>query len=76
MVFYFVIKELVKGTLLQRYIDGDDEFRNSRLKLIPSVSKVSCSLFFSSFGVLANMIHFTELRNQLILFTLDDIMIL
>ncbi|XP_057832754.2 protein ENHANCED DISEASE RESISTANCE 2 [Cryptomeria japonica] len=41
MVFYFVIKELVQGSLLQRFVDGDDEFRNSRLKLIPSVPKGS-----------------------------------
>ncbi|CAJ2647050.1 unnamed protein product [Trifolium pratense] len=41
MVFYFVTKELVPGTLLQRFVDGDDEFRNSRLKLIPSVPKGS-----------------------------------
>ncbi|KAL3844429.1 hypothetical protein ACJIZ3_001832 [Penstemon smallii] len=41
MVFYFVAKELVPGSLLQRFIDGDDEFRNSRLKLIPSVPKGS-----------------------------------
>ncbi|KAH9321102.1 hypothetical protein KI387_015741, partial [Taxus chinensis] len=41
MVFYFVVKELVQGSLLQRFVDGDDEFRNSRLKLIPSVPKGS-----------------------------------
>ncbi|XP_057766607.1 protein ENHANCED DISEASE RESISTANCE 2-like isoform X3 [Salvia miltiorrhiza] len=41
MVFYFVTKKLVPGSLLQRFVDGDDEFRNSRLKLIPSVSKGS-----------------------------------
>ncbi|KAL3652788.1 Protein ENHANCED DISEASE RESISTANCE 2 [Castilleja foliolosa] len=41
MVFYFVAKELVPGSLLQRFVDGDDEFRNSRLKLIPSVPKGS-----------------------------------
>ncbi|XP_019055939.1 PREDICTED: protein ENHANCED DISEASE RESISTANCE 2 isoform X2 [Nelumbo nucifera] len=41
MVFYFVIKQLVPGSLLQRFVDGDDEFRNSRLKLIPSVPKGS-----------------------------------
>ena len=40
MVFYFVTKELVPGSLLQRFVDGDDEFRNSRLKLIPQVPKV------------------------------------
>ncbi|KAB2088478.1 hypothetical protein ERO13_A03G000016v2 [Gossypium hirsutum] len=41
MVFYFVTKELVPGSLLHRFVDGDDEFRNSRLKLIPSVPKGS-----------------------------------
>ncbi|KAG7616557.1 putative pleckstrin domain, START domain, protein ENHANCED DISEASE RESISTANCE 2 [Arabidopsis thaliana] len=41
MVFYFVMKELVPGSLLQRFVDGDDEFRNSRLKLIPLVPKGS-----------------------------------
>ncbi|XP_010242523.1 PREDICTED: protein ENHANCED DISEASE RESISTANCE 2-like isoform X2 [Nelumbo nucifera] len=41
MVFYFVTKQLVPGSLLQRFVDGDDEFRNSRLKLIPSVAKGS-----------------------------------
>ncbi|XP_010529240.1 PREDICTED: protein ENHANCED DISEASE RESISTANCE 2-like [Tarenaya hassleriana] len=41
MVFYFVTKELAPGSLLQRFVDGDDEFRNSRLKLIPSVPKGS-----------------------------------
>eukprot|EP01018_Ginkgo_biloba_P007629 Gb_17513 [translate_table: standard] len=41
MVLYFVVKELVQGSLLQRFVDGDDEFRNSRLKLIPCVPKGS-----------------------------------
>nr|XP_010906231.1 protein ENHANCED DISEASE RESISTANCE 2 isoform X1 [Elaeis guineensis] len=41
MVFYFVTKQLVPGSLLQRFADGDDEFRNSRFKLIPSVPKGS-----------------------------------
>ncbi|CAI0470873.1 unnamed protein product [Linum tenue] len=41
MVFYFVTKALVPGSLLQRFVDGDDEFRNSRFKLIPSVPKGS-----------------------------------
>lgn len=40
MVFYFVTKKLEPGSLLQRFVDADDEFRNSRLKLIPSVPKV------------------------------------
>eukprot|EP00261_Vitis_vinifera_P027489 XP_010661303.1 PREDICTED: protein ENHANCED DISEASE RESISTANCE 2 isoform X2 [Vitis vinifera] len=41
MVFYLVTKQLVPGSLLQCFVDGDDEFRNSRLKLIPSVPKGS-----------------------------------
>ncbi|KAH9687067.1 protein ENHANCED DISEASE RESISTANCE 2-like [Citrus sinensis] len=41
MVFYFVTRQLVMGSLLQRFVDGDDEFRNSRLKLIPSVPEGS-----------------------------------
>ncbi|XP_019156047.1 PREDICTED: protein ENHANCED DISEASE RESISTANCE 2-like isoform X2 [Ipomoea nil] len=41
MVFYFVTKELVPSSLFQRFVDGDDEFRNSRLKLIPAVPKGS-----------------------------------
>nr|GEV27519.1 protein enhanced disease resistance 2-like [Tanacetum cinerariifolium] len=41
MVFYFVTRELVPGSLVQRFVDGDDEFRNSRMKLIPSVPKGS-----------------------------------
>lgn len=41
MVLYFIAKQLVQGSLLQRFVDGDDEFRNSRLKLIPSVPKGS-----------------------------------
>ncbi|KAF8676720.1 hypothetical protein HU200_046835 [Digitaria exilis] len=40
LVMYFVTSSLKKGSLLQRFFDGDDEFRNSRLKLIPSVPKV------------------------------------
>lgn len=48
MVFYFVAKELVPGTLLKRFVDGDDEFRNSRLKLIPSVPKVAFSYPFAN----------------------------
>uniref|UniRef100_M1BKX4 Lipid binding protein n=1 Tax=Solanum tuberosum TaxID=4113 RepID=M1BKX4_SOLTU len=41
MIFYFVMKKLIPGSLLQRFVDGDDEFRNSRMKLIPSVPKGS-----------------------------------
>lgn len=42
MVLYFVAKRSIPaGSLLQRFIDGDDGFRNNRLKLIPSVPKGS-----------------------------------
>ncbi|KAI6706805.1 hypothetical protein NL676_009767 [Syzygium grande] len=41
MVFYFITKKLEPGSLLQRFVDGNDEFRNKRLKLIPSVPKGS-----------------------------------
>ncbi|KAH9686953.1 protein ENHANCED DISEASE RESISTANCE 2-like [Citrus sinensis] len=44
MVFYFVTRQLVMGSLLQRFVDGDDEFRNSRLKLIPSVPKINVDI--------------------------------
>ena len=44
MVFYFVTTKLTPGSLLQRFVDGDDEFRNGRLKLIPSVPKVNTSV--------------------------------
>jgi hypothetical protein len=42
MVFYFVAPKAPQlGSLLQRFVDGDDNFRNSRFKLIPSVPKGS-----------------------------------
>ncbi|XP_062187078.1 protein ENHANCED DISEASE RESISTANCE 2-like [Phragmites australis] len=41
LVMYFVTSSLKKGSLLQRFFDGDDDFRNSRLKLLPSVPKGS-----------------------------------
>lgn len=42
MVLYFAAKRPIPaGSLLQRFIDGDDGFRNNRLKLIPSVPKGS-----------------------------------
>lgn len=58
MVFYFVMKDLVPGSLLQRFVDGDDEFRNSRLKLIPSVPKVyvSFSLHCGSITYISGLI--------------------
>ncbi|CAL5359437.1 unnamed protein product [Camellia sinensis] len=44
MIFYFVMKELVPGSLLQRFVDGDDEFRYSRLKIIPSVPNIDVDI--------------------------------
>ncbi|KAM0825160.1 hypothetical protein ACQ4PT_069738 [Festuca glaucescens] len=44
IVMYFVTSTLKKGSLLQRFFDGDDEFRNSRLKLIPAVPKVDVDI--------------------------------
>lgn len=42
MVLYFVAKRAIPGgSMLQKFIDGDDGFRNNRLKLIPSVPKGS-----------------------------------
>lgn len=41
MIFYFVAPKAPQGSLLQRFVDGDDNFRNSRLKLIPSVPQGS-----------------------------------
>lgn len=65
MVFYFVTRELVPGSLLQRFVDGDDDFRNSRLKLIPSVPKVlsCCSFIYQDYpySVVAARINFTLL---------------
>ncbi|GFP99164.1 protein enhanced disease resistance 2, partial [Phtheirospermum japonicum] len=40
-VFYFVPKEFVPGSLMQRFVDGYDDFQNCRLELIPSVPKGS-----------------------------------
>nr|CAB3455226.1 unnamed protein product [Digitaria exilis] len=44
LVMYFVTSSLKKGSLLQRFFDGDEDFRNSRLKLIPSVPKVDVDI--------------------------------
>ncbi|XP_024402806.1 protein ENHANCED DISEASE RESISTANCE 2 isoform X3 [Physcomitrium patens] len=41
-VFYFVTEEeIVEGSLLHRFISGDDTFRNSRLSLIPAIPEGS-----------------------------------
>lgn len=42
LVFYFVMGQKVKeGSLLHRFIHGDDVFRNSRLTLIPGIPEGS-----------------------------------
>uniref|UniRef100_A0A0E0L740 PH domain-containing protein n=1 Tax=Oryza punctata TaxID=4537 RepID=A0A0E0L740_ORYPU len=65
LVLYFVTRTLEKGSLLQRFADGDDDFRNSRLKLIPSVPKVDVDIGSSAvangvlglvFGVVTTLI--------------------
>ncbi|KAG6397171.1 hypothetical protein SASPL_143336 [Salvia splendens] len=57
MIFYFVTKNLVPGSLLQRFVDGDDEARNSRLKLIPSVPKFN-SLVRRSEACFPSLVNF------------------
>jgi len=38
LVFYFVAEKPIQpGSLLDRFANGDDAFRNSRFKLIPSI---------------------------------------
>ncbi|RWW33566.1 hypothetical protein GW17_00001716 [Ensete ventricosum] len=65
MVFYFVSKPLVPGSLLQLFVDGDDEFRNSRFKLIPAVPKIDVDIGSSTvangvlglvFGVITTLV--------------------
>nr|XP_024358788.1 protein ENHANCED DISEASE RESISTANCE 2-like isoform X2 [Physcomitrium patens] len=42
LVFYFVTEEeITEGSLLHRFIFGDDTFRNSRLSLIPAIPEGS-----------------------------------
>jgi hypothetical protein len=42
LLFYFVTgEEILEGSLLHRFIFGDDTFRNSRLSLIPAVPEGS-----------------------------------
>jgi hypothetical protein len=39
-LYYMMDTPLEKVPLLERFVNGDDAFRNSRLKLIPYISKV------------------------------------
>jgi hypothetical protein len=41
LVFYFIAEKPIRaGSLLDRFANGDDAFRNSRFKLIPSIVEV------------------------------------
>lgn len=42
LALYYMMKTPLKDNpLLQKFVNGDDTFRNSRFKLIPYISKVS-----------------------------------
>jgi hypothetical protein len=64
MVFYFVAPNAPQlGSLLQRFVDGDDNFRNSRFKLIPSVPKViHCPPRYSSHANIALRHHLLQFQ--------------
>lgn len=45
LALYYMLKTPLEETpLLQKFVNGDDAYRNSRFKLIPYISKVSNSL--------------------------------
>jgi hypothetical protein len=47
-MFYFVTnEEILEGSLLHRFIFGDDTFRNSRLSLIPAIPEVALRNYLS-----------------------------
>jgi hypothetical protein len=64
MVFYFVAPSAPQlGSLLQRFVDGDDNFRNSRFKLIPSVPKViHCPSQYNSHANIALRHHLLQFK--------------
>lgn len=41
-LYYMLTSPLEETPLLERFVNGDDAFRNSRFKLIPYISKVFC----------------------------------
>jgi hypothetical protein len=43
-LYYMMDTPLEKVPLLERFVNGDDAFRNSRFKLIPYISKVCFAL--------------------------------
>lgn len=40
-LYYMMKTPLEESPLLERFVNGDDAYRNSRFKLIPYISKVS-----------------------------------
>lgn len=40
VLYYFADKPIKPGSLLDQFANGDDAFRNSRFKLIPSIVEV------------------------------------
>lgn len=42
-LYYMMDTPLEKVPLLERFVNGDDTFKNSRFKLIPYISKVPLS---------------------------------
>jgi hypothetical protein len=56
LVFYFVAEKPIQpGSLLDRFANGDDAFRNSRFKLIPSIVEVG---YASTKPFLAVLVYF------------------
>lgn len=50
LVFYFIAEKPIRaGSLLDRFANGDDAFRNSRFKLIPSIVEVQYLLWWKPF---------------------------
>lgn len=44
-MYYASDRPIKKGSLLRKFADGTDMFRDERFKLIPSIVEVSTSLF-------------------------------
>lgn len=39
-LYYMTFKQLEDDPLLEKFVNGDDRFRNARFKLIPHIAKV------------------------------------
>ena len=74
LALYFMTKTPLEETpILERFVNGDDAYRNSRFKLIPYISKVSITAvkaikFGSDIVVIRDMIIRILLLCHLILF--------